>query len=143
MLKPETELEWRLLGLLAALLGVASKEFAASACRAAELDAEEIISLVRNDPNRRFSCTMWNLCNDAIGVEMLSHEEIRSKMKEGGDAGVTWREDKSPVVECPKCHHRFVGKTQEAPVADSLLQRVRLIQNFRAADDPEQTTDSE
>ena len=51
MLKPETELEWRLLGLLAALLGVASKEFAASACRAAELDAEEIISLVRNDPN--------------------------------------------------------------------------------------------
>lgn len=32
--------------------------------------------------NERFNCTMWNICNDSIGVKMESHTEILAKMKE-------------------------------------------------------------
>jgi len=43
------------------------------------------------------------------GDRLSDAVEYASHFSTCPDAG-QWREDKSPVVECPKCKHRFVGK---------------------------------
>jgi len=89
MLKAETETERRLVGLVGALMAMAP-DLLKVALKAAELDGEELDALVKRsageDPGRSFSCTMWNVMNNTIGAEMLSHEEILLKMERKPDA---------------------------------------------------------
>jgi len=90
-MKAETELEQKLLGALGGFLAwteAAKSDIADLVFRAAELDKAEVEAALKDcDP---FSCTMWNLCNSAIGADMISHakiHEIRSKGRTPGEPG--------------------------------------------------------
>jgi len=79
--KVTTELEKKLLGALGGFMAMASAqpECTGIVMRAAELNEEDVRAAFKNEANVRFNCTMWNLCNNAVGTAMLSHNEIEAK----------------------------------------------------------------
>lgn len=76
-----TDLERKLLGALGGFMGVtaSSPELMDLVMRASELSREDVEATFKGEASDRFNCTMWNLCNDSIGAEMISHEQILRK----------------------------------------------------------------
>lgn len=82
-----TELERRLLGAIGGFMGLTSHvpDIAKSVFQAAEIPEGDVDAALRGPSVREhFNCTMWNLCNEAVGKPMLTHEEIRKIRKGGG-----------------------------------------------------------
>jgi len=79
-----TDLERRLVGALGGFMGTTAQapEIAKIVFRAAELPQDEIDAAIKGPASDRFNCTMWNICNNAIGAPMLTHEEIMADRKE-------------------------------------------------------------
>lgn len=85
-----TDLERRLLGVIGGFTAILSTKAGAAdlVFKAAEMQADDVESAIKSgDSGDYFSCIMWNLCNSSIGAPMISHDEIRKKLKrkEGGD----------------------------------------------------------
>jgi hypothetical protein len=76
-----TDLERKLVGALGGFMGATSQEpkIAETVFRAAEVSQDEIEVAIKGPASDSFNCTMWNICNSAIGAPMLTHEEIMAK----------------------------------------------------------------
>jgi len=74
-----TDLERRLIGALGGFLGATAADptLAETVLRAAEIPKEQLEAALKNEDH--FNCTMWNLCNNAIGADMLTHAEITAQ----------------------------------------------------------------
>jgi len=82
-----TELERRLLGAIGGFMGLTSHVpgLAKSVFTASAVSEEEVNAAIKADAGDQFNCTMWNLCNEAIGKPMVTHQEIMAARR-GGDS---------------------------------------------------------